>query len=232
MPVNRLLASLPPRFRPSFLAGCHSVDLEFGDVLCEPGKRPRYVYFPLVGFISLITELEDGSRLEVGIAGNEGMVGIHALLGVNTALQHAVVQGAGSTLRMATPIFSRHCRDNAELRQLFNRYVYVLFKQLAQVAACAHFHVVEARLARWLLLTRDRAHSNEFRLTHEFLAYLLGVRRVGVTQAASSLHERGLIDYRRGAITVLDPSGLQAAACSCYRESNAIYEQTLGRRRG
>ena len=225
---NRLLAALPQRGRQDFVASCEPVELGFADVLCKLGERIRHVYFPTESFVSLVTALDDGPRLEVGIVGDEGMVGTSLILGVTTSPQHALVQGAGVALRMSAPTFQRHYRQNAELRQQLSRYLYVLMRQLAQTAACTRYHLVEARLARWLLISRDRAHRDQFHLTHEFLAYMLGVRRAGVTQAASALQERGLIDYGRGAISILDKSGLEKASCACYRSGNEMYEQTMG----
>jgi CRP-like cAMP-binding protein len=231
-PANRLLAALPAQSRQQFIASCERVELGFADILCEPGDAIRYVYFPLDSFISLITTLDDGSRLEVGIVGDEGMLGTALILGVNISPQHALVQGAGSALRMTAAAFRSHCKQNAKLRLSLNRYVHVLMSQLAQTAACTRFHLVEARLARWLLMSRDRAHSDRFQLTHEFLAYMLGVRRVGVTEAASALHARGLINYNRGEIVILSGAGLEKASCGCYSQANALYEQTLGPQRG
>jgi len=227
---NRLLMALPQRSRQHFLASCDQVELGFADVLCEPGEKIRHVYFPTESFVSLVTALDDDARLEVGIVGDEGMLGTALILGVNRWPQHALVQGAGVALRMSAANFSRHYRQDAKLRQRLSRYVYVLMRQLAQTAACTSYHLVEARLARWLLMSRDRAHRDQFRLTHEFLAYMLGVRRVGVTKAASSLQERRLIDYSRGAITILDRAALEKASCACYREGNMMYAQILGSR--
>jgi CRP-like cAMP-binding protein len=225
---NRLLAALPRQGRQRFLASCDQVELGFADVLCRPGEQISHVHFPTDSSISMVTALDDGARLEIGIVGDEGMLGTSLVLGLNTSPQHAVVQGAGAAWRMSAPAFQRHFKQNLELRRLLNCYVYVLMGQLAQTAACAHYHLVQARVARWLLMTRDRAHSDEFNLTHQFLAHLLGVRRVGVTEAAISLQEQGLIDYRRGAITILDGAGLENASCACYREGNEMYERSLG----
>jgi CRP-like cAMP-binding protein len=128
---------------------------------------------------------------------------------------------------MSAAAFRRHCQQDGDLREVMNRYVHVLMEQLAQTAACTRYHRVERRLARWLLMTRERVDSDRFHLTHEFLAYMLGVRRAGVTHAARSLHTQGLIDYRRGAITVLDAPGLKKASCACYLRGSLIYRRTL-----
>jgi CRP-like cAMP-binding protein len=226
--ANRLVAALPQRSRRRFLADCESVELQFAAVLCVEGRPMRDVYFPVDSVISLVATLADGARLEVGIIGHEGMLGTSILLGVDVAPQHAVVQGGGSALRMSAAAFRRHCRQDTDVRELMNRFVHVLLEQLAQTAACTRYHRVESRLARWLMMTRQRVGNDRFHLTHEFLAYMLGVRRAGVTHAARSLQRQGLIEYRRGSITVLDPPGLQKASCSCYARGNLIYRRTLG----
>ncbi len=231
-PANRLLAALPAQSRREFVASCDEVELGFADVLCESGDRIRHVYFPIYSFISLLTTLDDGARLEVGIVGDEGMLGMSLILGVNIWSQHAVVQGTGTAWRMSAAAFSRYCNNDAPLRERLNRYVYVLMGQRALTAACAHHHLVENRVARWLLMTRDRAHSNRFHLTHETLAQMLGVRRVGITNAAHSLHARGLINYRRGDIAILNGAELEKASCRCYQQAIEMYEQTLGSQSG
>jgi CRP-like cAMP-binding protein len=222
-----LLAAFPTQFRQRLLASCDEVDLTFAQVLCEPGDKIRYVYFPVACFISLITELDDDKKLEVGIVGDEGMLGTSLLLGVDIWPQHAIVQGAGMALRMSAAALLNHCKRSSVLQRRLGKYIHVMLSQLAQTAACTHFHAVDARLARWLLLTRDRAYSDEFRLTHEFLAYMLGVRRVGITEAATALHKQGLIDYRRGTITILDVAALERISCRCYGGSKHIYEQVM-----
>ena len=225
--TNRLLAALPDKNVERLLANCESIDLVFADVLCLPGDRIRHVYFPTDSFISLIAPVDGYAGLEVGMIGSEGMFGISLMLGVDISPLHALVQGAGPAIRMGANRFRRELDDNLALRRRLNRYLYVSTSQLAQTAACTGFHVVEARLARWLSMTRDRAHSDEFYLTQNFLSHMLGVRRVGVTKAAGSLQRRKLISYSRGLIRVLDRNGLQAAACGCYLADKKIYERIL-----
>jgi CRP-like cAMP-binding protein len=225
---NRLLLALPPADRRRMLAGCEAIELKFADVLYTPGERIGHVYFPTGGFISLIMPVDTNSSLEVGLVGSEGMFGIPLALGIDTSPVRAVVQGAGSALRMEAARFASELKRRGAVEHSMDRYAFVQLTQLAQAAACTRFHVVESRLARWLLMSQDCAHSDTFHITQEFLALMLGVRRVGVTKAASSLQERDLIQYRRGNITVLDRRGLKAAACGCYQADRDSYKRILG----
>jgi CRP-like cAMP-binding protein len=226
--ANRLLAALPAKSLAGLVANCESVELIFADILCVPGDRIRHVYFPTDSFISLVAQVDGYAGLEVGMVGSEGMFGIGLFLGVDVSPMHALVQGAGPALRMDAKRFRRGLEDTPALQRGLNRYVYVLTSQLAQTAACTRFHVVEARLARWLLMTRDRARSDEFYLTQDFLSHMLGVRRVGVTKAAGSLHKRKLVGYNRGLVTILERRGLEAAACGCYLADKHTYDRILG----
>ena len=224
---NLLLAALPKRERRRLIARCEPVELALGDVLYDVGDRIRDVYFPTASFISLISSVDKDSRLEVGLVGTEGMLGVSLLLGVAMSPLRALVQGTGSALRINGREFSRAIKRSPILAKLLNRYLYVVLNQLGQMAGCARYHLVEARLARWLLMTRDRAHSNDFRLTQEFLAYMLGVRRAGITHAASALQRRKLIQYARGRMTILDVRGLEAVSCQCYADSARMYARLM-----
>ena len=204
------------------LLATHRAALAAG--LSEP---TRHVYFPTDGFISLVTLIDGSPGLEVGMVGREGMLGAQLVLGVQTAPLHAVVQGPGTAWRIEARAFRSELARSPALQRSLNRYVYVLMAQLAASAACLRFHMIGPRLARWLLMSQDRARSDSFRVTHEFLAYMLGVRRVGITTAAGALQRSGQIEYHRGDLTVLDRSGLEAAACGCYAAGRRAYAELL-----
>lgn len=224
---NNLLQALSQRDRRRMLAASETVDLVYGEVLHQPMQRIDRVYFPTRGFISLIITVDDAASLEVGLIGNEGMCGVLLALGVHTPRLQAVVQGAGSALYLDARSFVRACAGSRSLARVMGRYACFQLGQRAQVAACTRFHQVEARLARWLLMTLDRTHGNEFYLTHELLGMMLGVRRVGITEAASELQRRRLISYSRGNITVLNRDGLEAVSCSCYEADQQSYAQII-----
>lgn len=226
-PSNRLLATLPEKDRRRLLAGCTTVDLVFGEIISRAGDRIEQVYFPLDSFISLVAPIDGHPGLEVGMVGNEGMLGITLTLGVDISPLHALVQGSGQALRMDAALFRRELKNCPALERELKLYNFVLMCQLAQTAACTRFHVVEARLARWLLMTQDRMHKDAFHLTHDFLGHMLGVRRVGVTKAATALQKQALIQYNRGDISILDRTGLEAASCACYQADQEIYDRIL-----
>lgn len=213
---NRLLAGIPTREYEGLLAGLEVVTLSYAEVLYEPGERLRYVYFPTDCLVSLLTVIDGRRASAVGLVGREGMVGARVVLGVATSSLRAVVQGTGTALRISAARLLREFERGPALRRAVLLFTDALMNQVAHTAACNRFHAVEARLARWLLMTRERLSSSEFELTHEFLAYMLGARREGVTAAAGDLQDRQLIRYRRGKITILDQHGLEAASCSCY----------------
>jgi len=215
--ANSLLAALPRKSYLRLLPGLELVPMNFGEVLYEPEQRIQHVYFPNDSLVSLLTLVDGRMALEVGIVGREGMVGVPLALGINVSSVRALVQGGGTAMRMKSEIFLKEFRNSPPLQRELYRYTHVLMAQVTQTAACNRFHVVEARLARWLLMTRDRVRSDQFRLTQEFLSHMLGVRRVGVTNAAGTLQRRKLIRYSRGEITILDGNGLEAACCQCYQ---------------
>ena len=230
---NLLLASLTREDYAQLSPDLSPVTLAFGEVLYEPGTHIGWVYFPTTSFISLLTLVEGHLALEVGLVGREGMVGTPLALGVDVSPVRTLVQGGGSALRMTHDAFVKAVRDVPALQIALNVYIHSLMGQIAQTAACNRFHVVEARLARWLLMTRDRVGGGTFRMTHEFLSSMLGVRREGVTVAAHEFQSLGLIEYSRGKIAILNHTGLERAACSCYRRSASIppWRPQVSRRR-
>jgi CRP-like cAMP-binding protein len=213
---NHLLEQLPRKDCERLMAVGEPVQLVLAEALYERDTVVRHVYFPVDAFVSLVTQVDAHPSLEVGMVGREGMLGASLALGIATTPLRAIVQGAGSAWRIGAVPFRRELARSPALKSCLDRYLYVLMAQLATSAACLRFHLIEPRLARWLLMTQDRAHADRFHVTHDFLAYMLGVRRVGVTMAAGALQAHGLIEYHRGELKVLDRSGLEAAACSCY----------------
>jgi CRP-like cAMP-binding protein len=226
-PTNQLLAALSKdeylRLVPNLIA----CPLVFGETVYDLGDPIRHVYFPASGIISLLTAVEDRSTLEVGIVGREGMVGLPAFMGVNISRNRAVVQGAGSAMRIKAGAFVKECNNGGSLSRLLLRYTHSRLTQLAQGAACNQFHPINARLARWLLMTRDRMGTNEFQLTQEFLSNMLGARREGINKAAGALQQQDLIRYTRGTLTILKRTGLAAIACECYQIIKKEYENVL-----
>jgi len=214
--ANSLLAALPRKESRNLIDNMEQVALTYGEILYEPGEPIKYVHFPNDSLVSLLTLVDQHQALEVGLVGREGMVGIPLALEISVSPVRALVQGSGTAMRMKAASFLTALRQSQALQRELHRYTYSLMAQITQTAACNRFHVVESRLARWLLMTHDRMQSGTFRLTQEFLSQMLGVRRVGVTKAARTLQQGKLISYSRGNIRILDRSGLEAASCSCY----------------
>ncbi len=192
-------------------------------VLGQPGINLHHVYFPLSGSISLVCAVDEHAPQEVGLIGNEGMLGATVALGVRESPLSVVVQGPGVALRMSINDYRRSLRENPAMHSMLGRYLYVLLVQLSQTVACSRFHEVDERLACWLLMTHDRANSDHFHLTHQHLANMLGVQRSAVTIAAGGLQKHGLISYSRGDISILDRAGMEAASCICYELAGMAY---------
>lgn len=213
---NALIAQLRPQARRELLRRCEQVELAYGEVLCEADSPLAHVYFPLTGFISRRMILDSEFPIDLGLIGNEGMLGAILLISIRDAPMRAVVQSAGSALRMSAPAFRRALREIAGFLQIVQRYLYLAIEQLARLSACARYHPIEPRLASWLLMIRDHSDADRFYVTQGSLADNLGVRRAGVTVAAGQLKRKKLIRYCRGEIVILNRKGLEAAACSCY----------------
>jgi CRP-like cAMP-binding protein len=213
---NRLLAALPDMEYERLLVDLEPVSLSYGQVLYQPGEQIGHVYFPDICPVSLLTVVEGNRSLEVGLVGREGMVGSPLALGSETSPVRALVQGTGTALRMTSAQFINHYQRSPALQQAVLGFIEELMNQVSRNAACNHFHEIRQRLARWLLMMRERVPSRSFYLTHDYLADMLGTRRETVTQGAYALKCSNLIKYSRGNITILNQRGLEAAACSCY----------------
>ena len=226
--ANQLVATLSAESRAFFLEHCELVDLQRHDVLTEVGQHADHAYFPIDGFVAALLRLENTGDVQVGLIGNEGMINVSLVLGVKAATMSSVVQGNGRAFRIRNHELQKLLRAIPFLRDILHRYIAMRMDQLALNIGCANSHAVEQRLARWLLMAKDRMRSNELFLTHEVLALMLGVRRESVTQAASSLQKHGLISYSRGDLMLLDSTRLEAVACGCYQKHLRMYESAMG----
>lgn len=215
-PSNRLLAALPKTEFKALSAKMETVPLAFGEPIYEAGGAIKRIYFPESGIISLLSEVDKDSPLEVGIVGSEGLTGVSVFLGVAFSPNRALVQGRGVARTMSPRAFLEACKSSEKLSQVVRRFIHSLLTQISQSAVCNRYHLIEARLSRWLLMTHDRMRSDEFQITQDFLSNMLGVRREAVNKAAGDLQRRGLISYKRGHLTMIDRPGLEAAACPCY----------------
>jgi CRP-like cAMP-binding protein len=212
---NRLLAALPAEEFERVESHLEPVILSQSQVVFRPHDQINHVHFPVNSIVSLLTDLEDGTGMEVGLVGREGMVGISAILG-GAETKVATVQGQGEALRMRVDHLREEFQRGATLQSALLRYTHALMAQISQSVVCTARHIIEGRLARWLLMYHDRMDADEFELTHEFMANMLGVRRPGVSEIANRLQEKGLIHYQRGHIVILDRKGLEALVCECY----------------
>jgi len=226
--ANRLLAALPDKDYEHCSKNFERVEMNYGATIYKTGATIKNVYFPESGIVSLLSVVEENTTLEVGIVGSEGMLGLPVFLGVGTSNNLALVQGEGVALRMAVADFLAECASGDEMSRILKRFTHSLMAQTAQSAACNRFHPIDARMARWLLMTNDRMRTGKFQITQEFLSNMVGVRREAVNKAARSFQERGLISYNRGKLTILDLKGLKAIACACYKvisKHNPDYEK-------
>lgn len=216
VPANRLLAALPAKEYQRLLPELESVDLAFAKIIYEPGDTIRHVYFPNNSIVSLLAAGPHHASLEVGMIGNEGMTGISVFMGVNISRTLALVQGAGTAVRMKAATLHRESDHAGSFHSLLHRYTHSLLTQMSLSSACNRFHPLNSRLARWLLMTHDRIGTDEFRLTQEFMSNMLGVRREGVNKAAGDLQRKQLVRYSRGQMAILDRAGLERSSCTCY----------------
>ncbi len=213
---NQLLAALPKKEYQGLQRYLEEIPLVFDELIYQPNILMSDIYFPNSGIVSLLAGDNERSTLEVGLVGNEGMVGMGVFLGVDASLNRAVVQGAGSAMKMKATAFRRECNNGGVLPRLLRRYSHSVLTQITQSAVCNQFHSIDARMARWLLMTHDRMGEDVFQITQEFLSNMLGVRREGVSLAAGDLQRSKLIRYSRGRLEVLDRAGLEATSCGCY----------------
>lgn len=225
VPRNQILNSLPfhefKRIEPEL----KSVRVAQGEVIYQPNEPIKWVYFPENCIVSTVTVFDDGTSIENGIIGNEGLIGVAPALSTMTTPREATVQTSGECLRISTDSFREAFNTNDALRQLSLSYIFAFFEQVAQAGACNKHHTVNERIARWLLTLHDRSQTDELMVTQDLMAQMLGVHRPGITLAAIHLKEENLIEYRRGAIRIVDREGLEEAACECYRLIKRAYEQ-------
>ena len=224
---NHLLDALPASDYTRLEPHLELVSMGLGEVLYEPGARLRHVYFPTTSIVSLLYVMEDGASAEIAVVGNEGVLGISLFMGGETTPSHAVVQSAGHGVRLKAQLLKDEFARFGPMMHLLLRYTQALITQMAQTAVCNRHHSVDQQLCRWFLLSLDRLQTNELSMTQELIANMLGVRREGVTEAAGSLQDAGLIRYQRGQISVLDRPGLEARACECYQVVKTEFDRLL-----
>ncbi len=226
--MNHLLAALPADEFEKFKSGLEPVSLALGEVIYESGEQLEYVFFPTTAIISLLYIMENGSTAEIGMTGNDGLVGIALFMGGSTTPNRAVVQSAGNAFRLRAKALKFEFHLSGEFQKILLRYTQYLMTQISQTAVCNRLHSVEQQLCRWLLINHDLLQSNKLIMTHDLIANMLGVRREGVSIAAGHLQKMKLIKYVRGTITMLDREGLETTACECYQVVHEEYDRLLG----
>ena len=229
--ANRLLGLLPPRDYQRLRPHLRRIPLEYRQSLYRANKPIEFVYFIETGVGSLVNTMKNGEAAEVGTIGNEGLVGLPVVLGDDRAPTSVYVQVPGAGLRLKATMLKKELARSASMQAVMLRYGHAFFNQVAQSAACNHFHTLQQRCCRWLLMTHDRMQSDKFLLTQEFLAMMLGVQRTGVTAAAGALQRAGLIHYKYGNVTIIDRRGLMQRSCECYGVSKREFDRLLGERR-
>ncbi len=224
---NTLISLLPKKVKAALLLKAEIIEFNLSEIICLVGHPTHHVYFPMNGFISLIQNIDQHPSIEVGMIGREGVLGAEVVLGMNVSPFGALVQGVGNAFKISTDDFLTEVNKNPELKMVINHYLLVRINQLGLSVGCEHFHSIASRLAKWLLMSQDRAQSDRFMMTHEFISLMLGVRRVGVTTTAADFKRRGLIDYHRGEMQVIDRAALKAEACSCYQNNKNIFSNLI-----
>lgn len=227
MNKNVLLNQLPKKDQESILANAKLIQINLSQVICSAEETQEYLYFPVDGFFSLVQRIDDHPPLEIGMIGREGILGSEIILGMKNNLFGAIVQGSGEAWKINTTDFMDHFNKLPELKKVIQKYLSIRIRQLGLSASCEHFHGISPRLAKWLLMSQDRAQSSTFLMTHEFISLMLGIRRVGVTTTAADFKRKGLIEYHRGEIKILNRDGLIGEACSCYQVNRNIYSRTI-----
>jgi len=225
--TNTLIDALPRTARNRLLSICEPVDLVSGHVVSGSDSPTRHVYFPTGSIISLLTSSKDSPVLEIGMVGSEGMLGLQVVLAVGSVPLQASVRGPGTAWRIAAEPFNRELAGSRALRQSLNGYLQVTLLQFTSEARCVRFHQIDQRLARWLLMTHDRTHADSFNVTQALIAHLMGVRRVGIAKAASTLQRRGIISYVRGVLTIIDRNALESESCGCYETGQTNYARFM-----
>lgn len=227
MNKNTLISLLSHQNQEALLHNAELVELNLSQKICIAGELTTHIFFPINCFISITQSIDHYPPIEIGMIGREGLLGAEAALGVSANPFGALVQGAGSAWKINSQFFINQIKNDPKLKDIINAYIAVRINQLGLSAACEHFHQIGPRLAKWLLMSQDRAQSATFLMTHEFISLMLGVRRVGVTTTAADFRRRGLIEYHRGKMKVLNRAALKAEACSCYIKNRKIYDSLI-----